>query len=136
MKLLIKDCLSSLQALTEFGKNKYPIQVAMVVAGNTRALQEIGKEYEDRRQELIKTNGKQNADGNFEVTKEKSKKFTDAMQAMLDEEVDPDLKTVSIADLGGAKVPMEPNVLVAIDWMITMEGQKPSRSKPRGVPSK
>lgn len=131
VEMTVKEALASQQALQQFGSNKFPIQVSLTLAKNLRTLNEVSDKYNDRRNDLVKKHGKKNPETNaVQVTPENQEKFADEINKLVSEEVTLTLKTVSLADLG-RKVEMEPNVLVALQWMITMEGQKPTSNKRR-----
>jgi hypothetical protein len=129
MKMTVKEALASQQALQQFGSNKFPIQVALTLATNQRVLNEVAEEYNTQRNALVTKHGKEDEETKLPVvTPENGKKFADAVNGLISEEVDLSLKTVSLADLG-KKVEMEPNILVALEWMITMQGQKPTKRR-------
>jgi len=129
MKMKVSDLLSSQQALQQFGSTKFPIQVSLSIASNNRLINEAAKEYDDRRIEIVKRLGKIDKEsGQTTVLPENQQKFTDEINKLTAEEVDLDLKTVSLKDLG-LKYEVEPNVVMFLNWMITMEGQKPTRRK-------
>jgi hypothetical protein len=100
----------------------------MTIAKNKSVFEEVGKEYETRRMALVEKYGEPNEEGDKAVTKENIKKFTDEVTAIQEEEVELDLKTVSIADLG-KDLQIEPNIIEHLQWMITMVGQKPTPRK-------
>jgi hypothetical protein len=132
MKMTVAECLVSHNALIQFGKEKYPFQPTMVVAKNKALLSEVSKEYELRRQAIIKKYGTADKDGNVQVVPEKMEVFTKSISDMQAEEIDLDLKTVSLVELKGAKrhdPEVEPNIIEPLVWMFTMEGQKPARRK-------
>lgn len=128
MQLTVQKVLNSLNGITQFGQGKFPIQTSLIIAANNRALQEVATEYEKRRQELVKKYSTKDKDDNTVIPPEKVDIFQTANGKYLDEEVEVDLQTVSLKELG-AKFEVEPNALVALDWMITMEGQKPTRRR-------
>lgn len=133
MKMTVAKALVSHQALQQLGQTKWPFQASMVIAKNKAELTEIGKEYEKRRQELVKKYGKvPETGGQPQVPPESVDKFTEEVMALQDEELNLDLKTVSLVELRGSKKEdpeIEPNVLEPLTWMFTMVGQKPSRGK-------
>jgi len=134
MKMTVAKALVSHQALQQLGNKPWPFQPSMVIAKNKSELAEVGKEYESQRQILVKKHGKQNEQGQPQVPPEKMEEFSTAVMALQEEEIELDLKTVSLVDMRGSKKEdpeIEPNILEPLVWMFTMVGQKPSRSKRR-----
>lgn len=131
VKLKVSEAVNSAAALQQMGMGKLPIQVAMVLADNQRKLNDIGEIYNKRRNDLIEELGEwdDEVEAN-KVKKENIREFKERMTVLDDEEVELEIRTVSIRDLG-VEFEVESNVLVALHWMITKEGQKPSRSKKR-----
>lgn len=134
MKITVADAVASLTAIQQFGRIKLPFQPSMMVAKNGKILQEVKEEFEKRRMALGEELGEHGKNG-LQVKPENVDVFQNRIKEMMSEELDLDLKTVSMADLvdGNGKAPeVEPNVLVNLQWMITMKGRRPSLSKKRG----
>lgn len=128
MQLTVQKVLNSLNGIQQFGQGKFAIQTSLIIAANNRALQEVATEYEKRRQELVKKYSEKDKDNNTIIPPAKVDIYQTSNKKYLDEEVEVELQTVSLKELG-AKFEVEANALVALDWMITMEGQKPTRSR-------
>ena len=131
MKMTVKQAVESQQALQQFGANKYPIMASLTIAANQRILNEVAEKYNERRNELVEKLGKIDPDTKAAtVTNANQKKFADEVVKIFNEDLELDLKTVSITDLGGLKkLEIEPNTLVGLEWLLTMEGQAPTKSK-------
>lgn len=132
MKMTVSAALASHQALAQLGQTKWPFQASMAIAKNKKELSEVGQEYERRRQELVKKHGKANDKGDLQVPPELVDKFTKEALAIQAEEVELDLKTVTLLQMKGDKredPDIEPNILEHLVWMFDMTGQKPTRRK-------
>jgi len=126
MKMKVKDAASSHVALQQFGNTKFPMQITLHLAQNLRVLGEVAELFGKQRNELVVKYGTLDAETGVSTVIPKNQiKFAAEVEALLDEEVELSLRTVSLADLG-KKTEMEPNTMVPLDWMITLEGQKPT----------
>ena len=130
--MTVNEAIASQMALRQLGQNKFPIQTSLILSGNQRQLDEVGEEFNKRRNELVKQYGEPDTEnGGHKVKKENIQVFTDEANEMAKEDVELEMKTVSIKDLG-KDFEVEANVLAPLHWMITLEGQKPTRRKRNG----
>lgn len=132
MKITVKDAAASLIALRQFGQLKIPFQPSMMIAKNGKILQEVEDEFQRRRQLLGKELGEVDEQGNTVILPANVDYFQEKMAEILNEELDLDLKTVSLDELKGdnERPPdVEPNLLVPLQWMITMQGQRPTKKR-------
>lgn len=128
MKLNTKDALSSIQSLRMLGQKNLPMQVSITIAGNIRAFRDVSEEYEKRRKVLVESMGEKDEQGNMTVKEENLDAFQGEMESLLNEPVEISVKTVSLGDFPEG-FDVEPNMLVDLGWLITMEGQKPTHGK-------
>lgn len=130
--MTVSEAVAAQMALRQLGANKFPIQISLTLAANQRKLDDVGEEFNKRRNELVKQLGEPDEEnGGHKVKKEHVQEFADTVNDWSKEDITLEgMKTVSIADLG-AKFEVEANVLAPLHWMITLEGQKPTKRKRR-----
>lgn len=128
--MTVSEAVAAQMALRQLGANKFPIQISLTLAANQRKLDDVGEEFNKRRNELVKKLGEPDEEnGGHKVKKENVQEFADTVNDWSQEDITLEgMKTVSIKDLG-AKFEVEANVLAPLQWMITLEGQKPTRRK-------
>lgn len=130
IKLETKMALMSFHALQQLGGGKLPFQVSMDIAHNQRVLSPFVDDYEERRKELVVKMGVlDEATGHHNVAEKNQKKFSDTMEEW--SKVEHEFEGLKIVDMGdfGKNFQVESNVLVPLEWMITLKGQTPTRSR-------
>lgn len=115
----IEEALNSSQALMQFGQQKLPFQVALDVAHNQRQLQEVAKEYDKRRLELVEKYGKKDKEtGHTNVEPRHQKTFSDKINDVVAQHIEIDLKQIS-QELLDDNFEIEPNTMVHLPWLFS-----------------
>jgi hypothetical protein len=122
MKMTISEMINSLQCLNVFGGKEIPtVNVALKIADNQREINKAHAEYIKRREAITLKHGKIDPITNQpDVAAAKQGKYVAEIKALLDEEVELNLVTISTTELG-PKFSIEPNLLVWLNWMITRD---------------
>lgn len=117
MKLTNRVIFTSVESLKKLNNLELPVKVAYAVKKNVDALDIQIKFISERRNEIIERHGK---DGKIEVTnKEAVLAFNMDFNDVLDIEEDIEIKTISIDELGDAK--LSSSDLDALSFMLTFE---------------
>lgn len=114
----VKDVVESTQALITLGESKFSIKAAMKIAANLRACNEVAEEFSTRRMDLFKELGEEQGAGSWKVGEENVAEFTEKVEALLNEDIDLDLKTISLEWIGD-DVEVAPATLMSLEWMFT-----------------
>jgi hypothetical protein len=97
------------------------VNVALKIADNQREINKAHAEYIKRREAITLKHGKIDPITNQpDVAAAKQGKYVAEIKALLDEEVELNLVTISTTELG-PKFSIEPNLLVWLNWMITRD---------------
>jgi hypothetical protein len=108
--------INSLEALKELGQARMKASIAFRVKKliTTVALHETA--FNEARAELFKKVGEDSGNGQIHILPEHSTEFTEEFNALLAEEVEVNVPSISIDDLGDVQI--EPSRLITLDWLI------------------
>ena len=115
----------SAQALQVLSQERLPVKAAFAITRNLRVLQDQLKDVEEVRQRLLKEkaildeqdNPKVDEDGQAQFDSDEEREaFLKAVNDLYSEEVEVDIRKVTIDSFGDAEVPAA--VLYALDWMV------------------
>ena len=118
MKVKLDQMLNSVEALAELTSTKLPSKPAYRVARITNKIEAELKLFNEQRSKIVLelgTPSEENED-QFTFTPENSIKFNEQISDLLNEEVEIDVPTISINELGSAEI--KPATMMILDWML------------------
>lgn len=118
MKMTVNEAINSHQCLQKFGAQTLPIHVAVTVSRNQKNIADIVAEFEKQRSDLLKEHGEADDKGNTRILPSKQDAFNEAMMALVDAEVEAEIKQVTIESLG-ENFECDSNSLIFIGWMFS-----------------
>lgn len=100
MKMTVNDAVNSHECLKKFGEKSIPMSVAVTVAYNQRLLNDVVGEFEKRRGEILEKFGTPDKEtGGYKLIGDARKKYNEAGTKLAEEEVDLDLKQITMTAL-------------------------------------
>ena len=120
MKIKLKDIVSNTAILRDLLKIELCVIPAFSIASNIRNIKGPIADFDTARKVLIKKYAVE--DNKNRVSPDKIEDFTKELNSLLEEEVDVDIKKISLKDLADIKI--SPKVFVAISWMFVEKESK------------
>jgi hypothetical protein len=114
MKLKLGQLIDARGALRAIGAERLPVKLAYRIQRNMRKIDIELREVDEANLKLIRELGEKQPDGNWHVKPENLDAFRDAMKALRDEDIEIDIRAVSIDEL---PVDVAPLTLMDLDFM-------------------
>jgi len=119
MKLKIREILEARPVLEKITNFSLPVKTSYNIMRNMRKIEQEIKPFEQSRLQLVRKYGKPDETGKITVTEDNMQKFYEDMASLLEEDVDIDIRTIKIDQLGEVK--LTPNEIQFIDFLLEKE---------------
>jgi len=115
MKVKIQDILAAAPTIQKLNGISLPAKVSYNIARNLKKIQHELEPFEKARVELVRKYGNDDGEGKLVVKEESMEEFYKEMGGLLEEEIEVDIRPISIDGLN--KIELSPGELQLIDFM-------------------